>query len=115
MLTRVVRRYNVLERVLSSVTSGRCSPRAAVCDTLTCYTDRAKLSGGHFKLLSMPRRASSLPPAKEEPFDYIVVGGGTAGCVLASTLVQSANVSVLLLESGGDMPSTHKDVLNPSK
>ncbi|CAI9286294.1 unnamed protein product [Lactuca saligna] len=35
----------------------------------------------------------------EKKFDYIVVGGGTAGCPLATTL--SRNYSVLLLERGG--------------
>lgn len=32
-------------------------------------------------------------------YDYIIVGGGTAGCPLAATLSQ--NFSVLLLERGG--------------
>lgn len=45
-----------------------------------------------------------------QSFDFIIVGGGTAGCILANRLTESGQHRVLLLEAGGEARNRWIDI-----
>ncbi|WOG87761.1 hypothetical protein DCAR_0206992 [Daucus carota subsp. sativus] len=65
-----------------------------------CYSEKAPYS-------TFARDATAAPEV--EYYDYIVIGGGTAGCALAATLSQGS--TVLVLERGG-LPYDHPTITN---
>lgn len=49
----------------------------------------------------------------EASYDYIVIGGGTAGCVLASRLLEDdPTLALLIIEAGSDV-TNHPHVYKP--
>jgi len=82
--------------------------RSGVNDTIAQFVC-ADLEGGeqsgihHYETIWAHDRLSQniegIGPMKQ--FDFVIVGAGTAGCVLANRLSAEANVSVLVLEAGG--------------
>lgn len=45
-------------------------------------------------------------PVAEATYDYVIIGGGTAGCVIADRLSQDSGVNVAVIEGG---PSDERD------
>ena len=47
-------------------------------------------------------------------YDYVVIGAGSSGCVLAYRLVHNSEASVLLIEAGGpdSLPEIHSELLS---
>ena len=51
-------------------------------------------------------RSASSPV--QDSYDFVIIGGGTAGMVLANRLTESSNVTVLVVEAGSS-----PDVIQP--
>jgi choline dehydrogenase len=57
---------------------------------------------------------ATAPKAAPQAFDFIVVGGGTAGCVVAGRLAENPKVSVLVIEAGKRyLDSSLPDIFSP--
>ena len=53
------------------------------------------------KVVPVPVRSTRDSAAPEGRVDYIIVGGGSAGCVLAHRLSHNPDINVVVLEAGG--------------
>ena len=81
--------------------------------TIIGYYSAMKKSG---RLVDTPETVARRVDRKEEEpeYDVVIIGGGTAGCVLAARLSEDPNVRVLLLEAGGRCVALLKDPYSDS-
>lgn len=62
----------------------------------------------------MPFCLATLCVAKNATYDYVIAGAGTAGLLLAVILTENPDVSVIILEAGGDSRDT-SNVTDPER
>ena len=51
-------------------------------------------------------------PTRRRQFDYIIVGGGTAGCVIADRLAENLPNATILMIEGGESELGKEEILN---
>lgn len=68
--------------------------------------------GGEYVSAATQMTTTELAPREADAFDYLIVGGGTAGCVIASRLAEYLPYKRILLIEAGPSDYLNDKVLN---
>ncbi|KAL8277589.1 hypothetical protein RQP46_010021 [Phenoliferia psychrophenolica] len=101
---RVSSKALVVALALATTAAAAASPRR-VHDWQTRATHTSKL-------INTVTTASSL---SEKTFDYVIVGGGTSGLVLAARLTENSTATVAVIEAGNDGAAVIDKILAPAQ
>ncbi|KAF7352214.1 Choline dehydrogenase [Mycena venus] len=80
----------------------RRSPHPAILITTNAFSTRAR--GVHRRVCCVSQKRSTTDPTQlsGKTFDFIIVGGGTAGLALAGRLAEWTNITIAVIEAGTD-------------
>jgi choline dehydrogenase len=89
-----------IQTLLDQTAHGKISRRALLMRLVALGTIGARPAGLVDQVIAAGANQIALRGMLGKPFDYIIVGGGGAGCVVARRLAESGAARVLLIEAG---------------